>query len=359
MIKRRSKINSFGGATYMIDFGVVFRIIIEDDNNKNLLAKTYRRGVFKDKLLYSTSYSDDWSATIPLLIRKLESYASQNEKQTFTSDYWGESMDRCMLSAPKSIDKWTKWFLSQKENLPKTGMRFVGGIIYEYDHSGNNILETRFNSKNEKSGQMELTHNPVTNLLEEEKWTKYVGSTKLFNLRYRYKYNSLNQLIEEINYDKSGEIEFRYVKKYDEKGNYIDWIKYDGQSNLIWKVTNQYFENNKLSIQIHFDQDNIQESVCEYTLNEMGDWEFMYRNKILATKNVRQYYGDTGNLKHTETISFENGKDISSRRVTDYNEKGLRIKVQEFDSNNSLTALWIHRYDDYKNEIETRKYRPN
>ena len=101
MICKLVKSNSFGGGAYEIRFGVLFRIQIDDDTKGNLIIKNYRRGIFKDKLLYSFTWSKDSKSLIPIMIERLKDYTNENEKQGFIDSYWEESIDMCFAAIPK------------------------------------------------------------------------------------------------------------------------------------------------------------------------------------------------------------------------------------------------------------------
>lgn len=101
MINRLIKPNSFGKNSYFIDLEKVYKIVIDEDNSGNLIVNNYRRGIFKDKLLYSFTHSSDWSSLIPVAMERLRNYTNANEKQYFTDGYWKGMTQKCLMYLPK------------------------------------------------------------------------------------------------------------------------------------------------------------------------------------------------------------------------------------------------------------------
>jgi|SRR5690554_3141149 len=101
MINQLVKPNSFGKKSYFIDLEKVYKISIDEDDKGNLIVKNYRRGIFKDKLLYSFTHNSDWSTLIPLAMEKLRNYTNSNEKQYFTDGYWKNMIEKCLQYQPK------------------------------------------------------------------------------------------------------------------------------------------------------------------------------------------------------------------------------------------------------------------
>jgi hypothetical protein len=101
MIQKLAKTNSFGGPTFQITLDVLFRININDDLRGNLIIDHYRRGIFRDKLLYSFTFSKDWSSLIPTMIERMRDYTNKNEKQGFNNGYWERTKEACLDSIPK------------------------------------------------------------------------------------------------------------------------------------------------------------------------------------------------------------------------------------------------------------------
>lgn len=100
MIDGPGKPNEFGKNRYSIDLIKIYKITIDEDNLGNLVVKNYRRGIFKDKLLYSFTHSSSWESLIPLAIQKLKTYTNLNEKQRFYDHYWEEVTTRCLMALP-------------------------------------------------------------------------------------------------------------------------------------------------------------------------------------------------------------------------------------------------------------------
>lgn len=101
MINKLTKPNSFGRSTYFIDLDKVYKITIDEDNLGNLIVKNYRRGIFKDKLLYSFTHDNNWLTLIPLTMEKLRNHTNNNEQQYFTDGYWKNMIDICLQYKPK------------------------------------------------------------------------------------------------------------------------------------------------------------------------------------------------------------------------------------------------------------------
>ena len=100
MIQKLFKLNSFGGPSYEIRLDVLFRIQIDDDTKGNLIINHYRRGIFRDKLLYSFSWSKDWNSLIPIMIERMKDYTNKNEKQGFINSYWERTKENCITTIP-------------------------------------------------------------------------------------------------------------------------------------------------------------------------------------------------------------------------------------------------------------------
>jgi hypothetical protein len=101
MIGQLKKLNSFGKRSYVIDLDKVFKIIIDEDDKGELIVKNYRRGIFKDKLLYSFSHVENWEIAIPFALYKLRDFSNANEKQGFKDSYWERTNELCLRSLPK------------------------------------------------------------------------------------------------------------------------------------------------------------------------------------------------------------------------------------------------------------------
>lgn len=101
MVNELIKPNSFGKKSYFIDLEKVYKIVIDEDDRNNLIVKNYRRGIFKDKLLYTFTHDSNWTTLIPLAIEKLRNHSNSNEKQGFTDSYWKQTINLCLSNIPR------------------------------------------------------------------------------------------------------------------------------------------------------------------------------------------------------------------------------------------------------------------
>lgn len=138
---------------------------------------------------------------------------------------------------------------------------------------------------------------------------------------FKYKYNKLGQLIEEIHFDDNGDEYAPTVFKYDKNGNMVE-KSYD------YKYIYKYDNSNRIVEIIFYDH-----------------------NGILREKSINKY----DNLNQIRETKFYNFTGESFVKKYNYDSDGNETVVEEYDLNGKKIKTYTYKYKLDKNKNWTTK----
>lgn len=167
-------------------------------------------------------------------------------------------------------------------------------------------------------------------------------------------YDENENVINEKTYLPDGEIEHEYRYAYDHLNRVIEEILVEGSGEILERLTREYDEHGRICREInHYEEDLADVTTIEYT----GDGKELSRTTVDTEGEVlrqKKYNFESGRLVSIVETD-EEGAVINQRNIK-YNESGLpeEEKVRESDANFRLVSL----YDDNGNRIQVKKYNP-
>jgi hypothetical protein len=207
-------------------------------------------------------------------------------------------------------------------------------IIVVFDKKGNNIERNIYNSDGNLKEQMLNEFDEKDNNIVSEKMIE----GKLYE-KFLTKFNNENKEIEEIEYNRRGEITGKYTYEYDVKGNRTKVTNYDRDLVLRREYTYEY-DTNDNNVKAIFSQKDVDWDVAGLpytgtkTITQMDNKHDKFGNliEVKRTKNSEgQEYKETITLKYKldekgnyiERIIYRDGKasKISEREITYYDKK--------------------------------------
>jgi antitoxin component YwqK of YwqJK toxin-antitoxin module len=211
------------------------------------------------------------------------------------------------------------YLYSEEEKAWIEGHQYVNGTK-EYDVNGNLICQKSFNRDQENGEHVE------------------------------YRYNDLNQVIEELIFFDDDQLAETHRYEYDEQGR----VKYESisyQEGSMDHVNYTYHSNGKLHERVQEDEEGTVESreVTEYD-GEKLTRESLYDAEGELVSDTRHTYDEKGNL--IETIAWTAEHDEQVKISYEYDEKGRRECTETFSGTGQIVARTTVTYDDKDNVIE-------
>jgi len=214
--------------------------------------------------------------------------------------------------------------------------KIKSSTLYKYDYVAENIHAEESEVKVSKYSYSEFDKNG--NMILEMKY----DSSGEIEEKYENKYNEKGNLIEEISYLDEDEIAEHKTYERDEKGKIIksfvhyqdgtkDTIgyKYDGEGNLTEKITvDSYGEIESKEMAQYKDGKLI--------LNEKYEYDELMKNETFELD-------DSGNITEQNVWSAEK-ENVTFRNTFD--EKGNLLEQRQYNDNEELTGKAGYYYDD-------------
>jgi hypothetical protein len=142
-----------------------------------------------------------------------------------------------------------------------------------------------------------------------------------------FKYNHKGNLLNEVNYDKSGEVVSMTKYKYDNKDNMIEKIEYDNAESVISTENIKYDDFQNIIEEIHNYSD--------------GSNDFSYKYSLKYDKNGRI-------IEKIDSVyeNFYKKKwNFEGKWIYKYNNKGSKIEEKKYDCEDSLELTHSYIYD--------------
>lgn len=113
-----------------------------------------------------------------------------------------------------------------------------------------------------------------------------------FDNKYKYKYDSQGNRVEEATYRSSGALSITDVSKFDPKGNRIEWARYTPTGELNFRKTISYNDYGQDVEVTYFHGDGSiseKDSYTDYEIDSKGNWIKRVESKWV-TKNGKSYF---------------------------------------------------------------------
>ncbi len=190
-----------------------------------------------------------------------------------------------------------------------------------YSYYSNGILKESYNDKYNVKGTFygrDKNKYNIAGLLIEEEENSYNETIKI-------KYNDYGKTTEKIKYEYKQLIE-KYLATYNDSGKLLDEVEYDSSGDIISKTIKEY-DNNDLLISInYFTKYGKLENKTIYKYNEKGE--------------------------KTEGVSYDKDGNIEDKWIYKYNSIGNPISMVSKNTAGVVTGMWENKYNNANTKVE-------
>ena len=282
------------------------------------------------------------------------------------------SSDEIAFESDREYKKWKKKTKFYPEHF---GLPFFSHKIFEFDKSGNLLLEESLNEQGETTARRIYYYSAANLLLRND--NRYVDKPKS-NYSKIYRYDENNEIIETI--DSSNQmiktVSFVYpkpgLKKMVVKINNkpVDWgsiiydsvnlseksYAYDENDSLYLTSENYYDCHGKRLKEITFNTEEQPITTRTFEYDSLGS-EIYEKIEFHSDNVIEEIKRTVDSINQTrDTKVFSNGKlQFGSR--TYFDNYGNKVKTEYFDNDYSVTDSWEYEYtyDKNGNWIEKRE----
>jgi len=249
---------------YSSDSSLKNKWIRKYDSNQNLIESN-KNGSFKQTYKY-----DDKGNRIERIFLENNSLATRfSYRETYRYDDKGNKTERYRYSLDDSIILKETYKYDEKRNM----------IEWNYYRSSEDSLTDRKTYKYDDNGN-QIEYN----------YTSFLDSS--FNKREVTKYDEKGNIIENITYNRDGNLVSTSVFIYNNKGNLIETKLYSSNGGLDQRKTYHYDKVGNLVSWISFD--GFDKRKCEYKFDKKGNWikkiEFENGKLLSITEREIEYY---------------------------------------------------------------------
>ncbi len=323
------------------------------------------------------------------------SYTSKNNSYSHEYEYYANGKTK------KSIEKDAKGEVSSvteyddKERQVRVNSSAYTDYDYEYDdktgkasittvdHYNNDWKTETEYSFNEKRHKMQAKHFDEKGNVSYYEIGEYDENAKLIKLTKldpdrniistsEYTYNTVGQIIEQINKDEDAQEDYYYFissieYKYNEYGQQLEIISYSLSGDIRKSQKYEYYDNGRIKKSVN--KYSWGYSYYEYDENgwfiESGDMD-NDGNKTSYTKYVHDEKGNTIKTikyndgiitetvqedgKSTESVETDTDGNVVSRTKYEYNEDGKITKETKTDKDGAIISTADYTYDSNGNE---------
>ena len=127
----------------------------------------------------------------------------------------------------------------------------------------------------------------------EQRETRPVAASPLFNYTHYYKYDEKGQMLERTARRGNGRLMFRYLFKYDDNGNRIEWTQLGPDSTVVGRVVYKFDNKNNMVEETSYAGSSTPKATYTYTyeFDRKGNWtrRTKLQDKTAIEIKERQY----------------------------------------------------------------------
>lgn len=258
-------------------------------------------------------------------------------------------------------------FLNNYARFNKEG-KLIWRESIEYSTSNKKTLYAKYESKELVNKVFVFKYDKNDNLIQKTIFAsneffdqngKVVKSKLIddyFDTRYNYKYDSVNQLIEERVFNTKGEVSSAYSHIYDKEGNCTETIlRSDGFVVLRYVYGYDEKGNRRTVVEYGKDDEILKKKAYHYDAAGRKTKEYIYRKNGAFIRKILYTYDANGNLiKYLD--AHPNGQ-IIKKYTYKVDAKGNVIEKCSFDTNGRIEFKETYKYDGQKNQTQFYKFK--
>lgn len=184
---------------------------------------------------------------------------------------------------------------------------------------------------------------------------EYYGDGSPMTYKFSFKYDSLGNRTEQVEYKKDGSFDSKIKYSYNDSGKIIKSCRLDIHNLPRWTSYYTYGNDGNLLEKVEYNAEGMREQITLYTNDSVGNLikkNFLNGDSTLISLNTYKY---DKNRNQIENILYNSKAETEIKYINQYDDDGNlleNVTYTEYRKNGSVSDKNINKYDAIGNIIE-------